>query len=184
MVSEDMSNRVAYEGVSAPTDSTGSRRNGESAVHGNVPPLILPNGMLLNVGHVYRGYGMRENKIINENWLSLNLASGSKSSSMPSGRYGQLYLHHFILMDAAPPFSVNAVGEEFCITTPSTSFFSKTKNKATGRFYESNPFFSSSTCETIQFVSGLALETNPQGKYDVVLSYGIMDCGGGIVRIR
>ena len=98
---------AAYDGVTSVANKDGDLKFGQSTVHGNVPPINLPDGMLLNIGHIYRSYGLRAARFI--------MRTGRNSSSgwddnLLAGRYGQLYLHHFILMNAKPPFSVSKVG--------------------------------------------------------------------------
>ena len=61
-------------------------------------------------------------------------------------------MHHFILVEAAPPFKFLKQSPPFCL--PATS--------------------NSSICESIQFMSSMMLE-GP----DVRFAYGINDCGGG-----
>ena len=67
-------------------------------------------------------------------------------------KWGTTYVHYFILVEAAPPFTFLKQSPPFCL--PSTS--------------------NSSICESIQFMSSMIMEGS-----DVQFTYGINDCGGG-----
>ena len=65
-------------------------------------------------------------------------------------RWGSQYSHFFYALEASAPFSLLATSNEFCLGTSADG----------------------TDCESVQFVSGLALD--PEG--DFVLSFGVNDC--------
>ena len=73
-------------------------------------------------------------------------------------------------------FLTSSLASEFCISRPPSDYYSGELHG-----FDGVP----GTCETVQFVSGMVLEKRDEDNgHDVVISYGIMDCGSGVVKIK
>ena len=87
------------------------------------------------------------------------------------GRVVYRYTHFFYTLESVPPFRVLATSSEFCIGAAQDA----------------------TDCESVQFVSGLALEANGTsgarsaggggGGDSLLLSYGINDCEAKLARM-
>lgn len=100
--------------------------------------------VLLGVGHLHRASGECKSKTM--------CGVEGLRRNVSTFRWGSLYTHFLYALEAIPPFRLLATSAEFCIGAPG--------NDATA------------DCESIQFVSGLALRRN--GNF--VLTYGVNDC--------
>ena len=109
-------------------------------LHNNVSPVMLSGadaGSMLLIAHTHGDYGGGANHRI---------------------RYGSVYVHTFLIADAAPPWKVVAQSPEWCIPA------------------FSNP----ERCETIQFVTTAILSANGT---ELVLGYGVNDCDSRVLRL-
>lgn len=74
------------------------------------------------------------------------------------------YTHFFYTMQPQPPYRMLATSAEFCLAAEQDA----------------------ADCESVQFISGLALEASTDGdanQSSLLLSYGINDCEAKIARL-
>ena len=106
------------------------------------------------------------------------------------GLHGSHYAHYFFTINDKAPFYIKRISKDFCFTTPySMGEFnievSRNENKI-NRHYglkrETTNVTLQSTCDVIQFVTGLTQVSIDNNDF-VMVSYGVNDCFGTLALV-
>jgi hypothetical protein len=121
----------------------------------------------LGIGHMHRGEGETNRRLYSRRksgpapWSQRAAAMRRKQPFA----FGYRYTHFFYVLEPRPPFATVAVSPEFCIASHQDA----------------------RDCESVQFVSGLALAPKPASsnltRDALLLSYGVNDCEARLGRI-
>ena len=126
---------------------------------------------LLGIGHLHRGEGILNKRMYRRKpagpppW-SLAGQKGAGLRRRQPFAFGSRYTHFWYALQPKPPFATLAVSPEFCLSSPQAAH----------------------DCESIQFVTGLALQYQAgaavnRSSSTLLLTYGVNDCEARIGKI-